>query len=31
VWQADWLGLAAMLTKGKGAAGLAGSFRTNSL
>jgi len=31
VQQADWLGLAAMLTSGEGAAGLAGSFPANSL
>jgi hypothetical protein len=31
VQQADWLGLAAMLTKGKGTAGVAGSFLANSL
>jgi len=30
VRRADWLGLAAMLTEGEGAAGLAGSFPANS-
>jgi len=30
VLKADWLGLAAMLTDGKDAAGLAGSFPANS-